>query len=421
QEGKPCNVFQIGEVAYFYYEFEVLQDINVPLGGLNITNKMNIVVHAKNSLQSGVEAPSVVRRGSRVRFRQTMELNLAPGEYTFAVSLATMGAEDYARLHKVDYDYLHSRIRSILRVRQAGQILVKRGLALPFHGYVDLKGDITLSILKRMGDTKSEYKRVKNARRESILLPKNAFYLVSYPRSGNTWLLYSLSMLFKAIRSVARAEFELYPYLYGRVVSDGFYLKSENEIDMSRPLIIKSHETQDIYERLYPKAKCIYIYRDGRDALLSFYFFKKAFSVKEQTILERIGKMQDLASRTSRRVDFDADEFAVFLEKHTPKWANHVKEWLKVDSILAVSYEDLSRCFEGMLREITAYLGIVPSVSISDVKKEYVDGYRSSFSGDSRHFFRKGIVGDWKNYFTEAHVRIFLESGGDLNVKLGYE
>jgi hypothetical protein len=40
---------------------------------------------------------------------------------------------------------------------------------------------------------------------------------------------------------------------------------------------------------------------------------------------------------------------------------------------------------------------------------------------DSSSRFRKGVVGDWKNAFTEQDQRIFEEIAGGLLVKLGYE
>jgi lipopolysaccharide transport system ATP-binding protein len=149
-KGEPCTTFQIGEVACFYYEFELLQDIAVPIGGVVVTNKLNINVHGKNSLQYLVKAPPVTHKGARVRFRQTLELAVAPGEYTFQAALATMNAEDYAHAAEMSYAHLHSKLQAILRVRRAGRILVNQrsqGLSLPFYGYADLKGNCVLSVL----------------------------------------------------------------------------------------------------------------------------------------------------------------------------------------------------------------------------------------------------------------------------------
>lgn len=152
EQGRACQSFQVGENAYFFYEFELLQDIEVPIGGVDITNAINILVHGKNSLHYQLEAPPVVRKGSRIRFRQVIELNITPGEYTFTVGLATKNIADYSRIRELHHNQLHQKGRTILRVR-GGRILVReridgQGLTLPFHGYVDLKGNCALSILE---------------------------------------------------------------------------------------------------------------------------------------------------------------------------------------------------------------------------------------------------------------------------------
>lgn len=149
-KGQACTTFQIGEAAYFYFEFKMLQDIQVPVGGVVLTNKMNINVHGKNSLQYLLKTPNATKKGTRVRFRQSIHLNLAPGEYSFQVGLASIGAEHYSRVTEMDAGQLNAKLRIILRVRQAGIISVymrKKGLGFPFYGYADLKGDCALSIL----------------------------------------------------------------------------------------------------------------------------------------------------------------------------------------------------------------------------------------------------------------------------------
>jgi hypothetical protein len=148
--GQPCNTFQIGEAANFYFEFEILRDIQVPIGGVVITNRMNINVHGKNSLQINLPAPKGVKRGSRVRFRQRMQMSITPGQYTFAVGFATMSPEVYARIEEMDYRQLEPQLKTIMRVRQAGIFSVTfrtSGLSLPFYGYADLKGDFALAVL----------------------------------------------------------------------------------------------------------------------------------------------------------------------------------------------------------------------------------------------------------------------------------
>ena len=40
---------------------------------------------------------------------------------------------------------------------------------------------------------------------------------------------------------------------------------------------------------------------------------------------------------------------------------------------------------------------------------------------DRNAFFRKGIIGDWKNHFDQACLDSFMQYGGDLMRELGYE
>jgi ABC-type polysaccharide/polyol phosphate transport system ATPase subunit len=147
---EPCTTFQIGETVCFYYEFELLQDIDVPVGGVVLTNKMNINVHGKNSLHHRLKAPLITQKGSRVRFRQTIQLDVAAGEYTFMIGFATISPVDYLHANEMYFSQLSCKIKDILGVCQVGTISVcERSLQSGpfFHGYTNLKGDCHLSVL----------------------------------------------------------------------------------------------------------------------------------------------------------------------------------------------------------------------------------------------------------------------------------
>jgi lipopolysaccharide transport system ATP-binding protein len=153
-KGERCTKFRIGDIAFFYYEFGILQDIEIPVGGIIITNKMNINIHGKNSLQYLVEAPSALKKGTFVRFKQKMRLTLAPGEYTFQITFSTISKADRDRAKDMDYLQLRTKLRTILRVRQAGRISVhmkNEGFRYPFYGYVDLEGSCSLSTINDNG------------------------------------------------------------------------------------------------------------------------------------------------------------------------------------------------------------------------------------------------------------------------------
>jgi hypothetical protein len=65
------------------------------------------------------------------------------------------------------------------------------------------------------------------------------------------------------------------------------------------------------------------------------------------------------------------------------------------------------------LRNITAHVG----ASYND---DQLDELAQNLFGGSATF-RKGLVGDWQNYFTPAHKSIFKKIAGQLLIDLGYE
>ena len=150
-EGQPCHVFEIGDEAVFYYEFEVLRDIDVPIGGVVITNVMNINVHGKNSAQYLLQAPPQVPRGTYVRFRQSIQLSLAPGQYTFSVGFSTIPVSDYANFRFMPYTLYNEMAQVLLVVQKAGSfqvILRTTQQELPFHGTADLPGKFKVAVIK---------------------------------------------------------------------------------------------------------------------------------------------------------------------------------------------------------------------------------------------------------------------------------
>lgn len=152
EEAEPCAVFEIGETAYFYFEFELLQDIEIPVGGVVIINQKNIQIHGKNSLHNGARVPiSITRKGCKIRFCQTMELQVGSGEYTFLVGFATISLEDYIHSTEMNSGQLDSKTKDILAVMHAGKFTVQQKLFGPkfsFHGYANLPGSSALSIIR---------------------------------------------------------------------------------------------------------------------------------------------------------------------------------------------------------------------------------------------------------------------------------
>ena len=145
QYGQPAAVFEQGATASLFFEYEVSHDIEVPTGGTELINEKGIIVHGKDTLLYGTQMPATVVRGSRLRFRLDITLELAVGEYTFSVGAATISAADYERREHWTHQELDSKMTVMAILPQVGQFAVafrKNGkpVQLLHHGIANLPG-----------------------------------------------------------------------------------------------------------------------------------------------------------------------------------------------------------------------------------------------------------------------------------------
>lgn len=122
--GVPCHSFLPGADIYFYYEFEVNTDIEVPVGGVIIYNNRNIIVHGRNTLECPTDAPSFVSKGHRVRFRQRITLDIGPGGYTFSIGIASLTGALFAKKNSVAHSELTQACIRLCIVEAVGSFTV---------------------------------------------------------------------------------------------------------------------------------------------------------------------------------------------------------------------------------------------------------------------------------------------------------
>jgi hypothetical protein len=151
RDGQPCAVFEQGETASFFYEFELLHSIEVPIGGLELQNDKGILVHGKNTLEYGTDVPTTIVSGSRLRFRQDIDLAIAVGEYTFTIGLATLSRHDYAQRSLYSHAGLDTKLVRLCHVPRVGQftiVLRRHGkpTQLLHHGVANLPGRCQLTL-----------------------------------------------------------------------------------------------------------------------------------------------------------------------------------------------------------------------------------------------------------------------------------
>ena len=152
RSGKPCPIFGQGETASFFYEFLLFRDIEVPVGGLEIKNEKGILVHGKTTLEYGSEVPPRVARGSRLRFRQDIALEVAPGEYTFNLGLVAMRFQDYLQRGTYPHAELDAKLNRVCLLPSVAEFTVVfrkigKGAPLLHHGVANLPGNCQLQVV----------------------------------------------------------------------------------------------------------------------------------------------------------------------------------------------------------------------------------------------------------------------------------
>uniref|UniRef100_A0A8D0K3R5 Sulfotransferase n=1 Tax=Sus scrofa TaxID=9823 RepID=A0A8D0K3R5_PIG len=153
--------------------------------------------------------------------------------------------------------------------------------------------------------------------------------------------------------------------------------------------------------------RMIYVARNAKDNMVSYYHFQR------------------MNKRLPDPGSWD-EYFEIFLAGKVlwGSWYEHVKSWWrKKDShpILYLFYEDMLKDPKREIRKVMEFLG-------KNLKEEVLDKivYHTSFDVmknnpmtnyiDDKHlnhklspFMRKGVMGDWKNQFTEAQNKKFNE------------
>jgi lipopolysaccharide transport system ATP-binding protein len=146
-EGRPQQIFAQGQMASFFYEFELLRDLEVPIGGLQMYNSKAVLVHGRNTLQYDCSVPLSMTLGGRVRFRHDVRLDLGVDEYTFEVGLATIRREHFERRTLYPEHVLHSHIVRVCHLAVAGRFTVVpardavRSRGRRFYGVAGLEGN----------------------------------------------------------------------------------------------------------------------------------------------------------------------------------------------------------------------------------------------------------------------------------------
>jgi hypothetical protein len=238
-------------------------------------------------------------------------------------------------------------------------------------------------------------------------------FVAGLPKSGTSWLE-------RMLAEIPGYSSFLPPHT---TIQDHNLRDTTFEAVRGRRVAIKMHtrgtrENISILKRNMIKY-CI-MYRDLRDVAVSWYFYLRNIAldhplhdiVKEMNVDEGIDYFLEN--------DNDSDSLILYMQ-WLQNWFNN-RDYC--NSIL-VRYEDLIEDTYGELARLLNFYEIKLDENEINaiVKKHEFRNTTGRVPGehDVASFNRKGIVGDWHNYFTTEHKEKFKRIAGQFLIETGYE
>ncbi|MGO8985014.1 MAG: sulfotransferase domain-containing protein [Terriglobales bacterium] len=246
--------------------------------------------------------------------------------------------------------------------------------------------------------------------RSLLLLPDDIF-LVSFPKSGNTWTRFLLANLRFPDEPATWANID-------RLIPDPTGTTKKDFDRMPRPRIIKSHEC---FDPRYPRV--VYIVRDPRDVVVSqYHYHRKIRKIEDDSPIERF-----------------VDRFLAGETCPHGSWGQNIGTWLYTSEgdprFLLLRYEDMVADPSRELAKVADFLHLpsgpekiaqaVERSSADQMRKlEKMQPDKNGLMRGSRKdlsFVRAAGSGGWRAGLPAPMVAKIEAAWGPLMQHLGYE
>lgn len=247
-------------------------------------------------------------------------------------------------------------------------------------------------------------------RGRSVTVFPNDIFVVSYPKSGNTWVRFL----------IANLVFKDEPITFSNIknkIPDIYQYSDRKLFQIPPPRILKSHE---YFDPRYKKV--IYIVRDPRDIAVSYYYYCIKYNIIRQDF----------------KMDLFIDKFINGEIDNFGSWKKNVGSWIgarKGDpDFLFLHYEDIIRATEENLKKMAIHLGINASIEsinravelssfehMKNLEIKQFNEFRSAKNcKNNLHFVRKGQSGDWTEELSKKESKKIEKAWEGLMQILGY-
>lgn len=271
-----------------------------------------------------------------------------------------------------------------------------------------------------------------------IRMSENVF-VVSHPRSGTHLMIDTLLNNFENV-SHNWVDIDRLTSRYRKRVST----KKVKNMIVDDHTVIKSHmvpdvanyfenepEYVDFVQELASKSKMIYMLRDGRDVMVSFYYFMHYIDKNQEKV--------PFSDFLRNEIPYEVLQFSNGQNLNPVEfWVSHVDSWLDQEDVLLVQFEELREDFYNTLLRVAGYVDFPLKnkvvCPIRDDKVTYnsklvslVVGtlkviYRRLFTEtyDTSIYFRKGRTGDYQHHFSDEDLEFFNSIALEAMERAGY-
>jgi len=182
--------------------------------------------------------------------------------------------------------------------------------------------------------------------------------------------------------------------------------------------------------------KFIFLYRDPRDAILSYFYFtfkrKKhvRFSIMMAYLLRlEVKQFFTLLSGNYDNVTFE-DYFYTFAKNQIESWREIYFGWTHKPNTLTLCYEDLLLDMKGTLQQVAAFCDFryCDAKATEIISKWDVENTRTMFNDHNKNpderMVRTGGNSEWRALFDQKTINLFNHAFNDIpevltNIQLG--
>ena len=247
---------------------------------------------------------------------------------------------------------------------------------------------------------------------------KKKLLIVGYPRSGNTWLGYLLSYVLGACYQELNAPANSNPTLQKKVLG---LISGKLKYKSDYGAVVKTHKRYNFQSdslNLSSFNKVIYIVRDPRDVAVSYFYFY------HYNLPIACGKPEDALLR--KPLFIKKYYWKKMILRVAQQWPLHVISWQSYQGIKLIKYESLHKNLLLTLKKLCKFLKTSPKKgllkqAINHFTFKQLSGGRQAGKEQQTGFYRKGVVGDYKNYFDCPDTIIMRYYAGQQMQDLGYE